>query len=91
MEWLWTVIAMAVAGGATYLIARLGLSGKIGRYVERIEDIEKSVTALALVTLAAFKPDEDGLVRLTEDEITRIKDAIANLLDLFGIELPFEA
>ena len=88
MEWLWTVIAMAVAGGLTYLISRLGVSGKIGEYVDLIEGVKKDIEALAVVVLGAFKPDDDGQVRLTPDEVTAIKDAIANLLARFGIDLP---
>jgi len=88
MEWLWTGIAVVLAGGLTYLIAHFGASGKIGKYTDLIEGIKNDILALATVTLAAFKPDDDGEVRITPDEVTSIKDAIANLLERFGINLP---
>ena len=37
---------------------------------------------------SAMKPDADGSVRLTADEVTAIKVAVGKLLAIFGITLP---
>lgn len=88
MEWIWTVVAMAIAGGATYLITRYGLSGKIGDLAGKIDVIQKAVLGLYGAIMVALKPDDDGAVRLTTEEVTAIKEALKVLLAIFGVTLP---
>lgn len=88
MEWIWTIIAMAIAGGVTYLITKYGLSGKIGELAGKVEEIQKAVLALYGAIMTAMKPDADGSVRLTPEEVTVIKNALKDLLAIFGINLP---
>ena len=88
MEWLWVIIAMAIAGGITFLITKYGLSGKIGDLVGQVDVIQKAAMELYGVLIASLKADDDGVVRLTADEVTAIKNALAKLLALFGINLP---
>ena len=88
MEWLWMVIAMAVAGGVTFLITKYGLSGKIGELTGKADAIQVAVMDVYVALSSAMKADEDGSVRLTADEVTAIKMAVGKLLAIFGITLP---
>lgn len=88
MEWMWTIIAMALAGGATYLIAKYGLSSKIAELIAKIDIIKPLVENLMKEITDSFRPEDDGSVKLTADEVLRIKAALQKLLDLFGITLP---
>lgn len=88
MEWLWTIIAMAVAGGVTFLVTKYGLSGKISDAVGKVDEIQKVVVELYGALSVALKADADGTVRLTTEEVLAIKAALAKLLALFGITIP---
>ena len=88
MEWLWVIIAMAVAGGVTFLITKYGLSGKIGELTGKADAIQVAVMDVYVALSSAMKPDADGSVRLTADEVTAIKVAVGKLLAIFGITLP---
>ena len=80
MEWLWTPVAMVVAGLVTFLITKKGLSGTISKHISKIEDTLNAANELAGVILSALAPDSDGTVRLSEEEVNKIKASLEKLL-----------
>lgn len=90
MEWLWTAVGMLVAGVVTYLVAKLGLSGKIGDLTGKIDAFKLAFAEFVSVLTSSFKPDDDGTVRLTTEEVLSIKVALQKILDLFGVTIPLK-
>ena len=75
------VIAMAASAGVTYIIANRNLSDKIKTIAALLGEAGDEAKELLDTVLAAFKPDEDGSVRLTSDEVDEIRDGIIELFN----------
>lgn len=90
MEYLWYPIAVFLSAIVTYLIAKFKLGDKIGSGAVKVDEVKNALMAFATVFIGAFKPDADGTVTLTAEEVTAIKEAMKNLFALFGIPFPFK-
>lgn len=91
MEWstILGLAAIVIGPVATYLIQRYRLGGQINDWIGHVSDIGDRAIELKDAVKAAFKKDEDGVVRLTPDEQKEIYQKMDALLNEAGIvDLP---
>jgi HSP90 family molecular chaperone len=85
---LWSIVALVIAAGVSFLIGKFGLGGKILGLFGVADKVKVAIEKLYTTISDAFKPEPDGSVKLTADEVTAIKVALKELLVLFKIDLP---
>lgn len=88
---LWTIIAAGAAFAVGWLIKKYSLADFIRNIIANYDKFEPAITKVVDLIVDSMRPDEDGGVTLTPEEITAIKEALKELLALFGVEVPFIA
>lgn len=85
---MWTIGALVIGALITFLIAKFGYGKKIGEWAGLVDEVGTAAGDMMDVVTDSFKPDADGAVRLTGEEVANIYDAIDDLLELVGLDLP---
>jgi len=83
---LWPVLAIAISALSTYIIAKYKLSGKITDLGDEVDELGSEIIDVYNVITNALKPDEDGIVRLTTEEVEAIKEEIDDIIGVIKDE-----
>jgi len=73
-----------VAAGLTLILSVLSAKKIIGRKLNTVFVITKEVLDVVMVLSKAFKPDEDGKIRIEKQELQEIQKEIADLKKALG-------